>query len=123
MQINFNSLQKPMQMSQRKSGALFFYGQVVLGTLCSNLLSTFDLVQKCQICAFNENTDNLLVDQVISTTLRHVKETHSNSWDTDSEKVVSTFFGIPCYICNGCIKCFVCTIICACIYRNKSLNQ
>ena len=38
-----------------------------LGTMCSNFLSTFDLVRKCQFCAFNKNTDNSHVDLVTST--------------------------------------------------------
>ena len=40
---------------------------MVLGTVCSNLLSTFDLMKKkCQFYAFNESTDN---SQVTSTAL------------------------------------------------------
>ena len=42
---------------------------MVLDTTCSNLLSPFDLVQKCQFCAFNESTDNSQVDKVISAVL------------------------------------------------------
>ena len=44
------------------SGSIFDGQSVVLGTACSNLLSTFDLVRKCKFCAFNESTDNSKVD-------------------------------------------------------------
>ena len=61
MQSNFNSLQKPKKMSERKFLAVFLKGNVVLSTV-SSFLSTFDLVEKCQFCAFNESTDNSHVD-------------------------------------------------------------
>ena len=57
MQSNFNSLQNPNQMSERKCLAVFWKWSV-----CSNLLSTIDLVRKCQFRAFNESTDNSHVD-------------------------------------------------------------
>ena len=44
MQSSFNSLQKPNQMS----GSIFEGELVVLGKVCSNLLSTFDLEGKCK---------------------------------------------------------------------------
>ena len=42
---------------------------MVLDTACSNFLYPFDLVRKCQFCAFNKSTDNLQVDKVISAVL------------------------------------------------------
>ena len=41
---------------------------MALGKACSNL-STFDLVRKCQFCAFNESTDNSQADQIALTAL------------------------------------------------------
>ena len=59
MQNNFNSLQKPNQLSERKCLAVFLKdNKWSFGTVCSNLLSTFDLVGKCPqtiACAFYES--------------------------------------------------------------------
>ena len=55
---------------------------MVLGTVCSNLLSTFDLVGKCQLYAFNESVDNShglsYIDRFTCIMLGHVLETISN---------------------------------------------
>ena len=79
MQSNFNSLQKK---TAKMSGNIFDGQKVVLGTVCSTLLSTFNLVRKCQFCVFNESTDNSQVDSVISTALHALCSdmcwTHSN---------------------------------------------
>ena len=64
MQSNCNSLQKPYQMSERKCLAVFLKDNEWSLAQCSNLLSTFDLVGKCQSCAFNKSTGNSHVDGI-----------------------------------------------------------
>ena len=59
---NFNSLQKPSQMSERKCLAVFLNDNKWSLAQCSNLLSTFHLVGKCQFCGFNEITVSSYVD-------------------------------------------------------------
>ena len=54
MQIDFNSLQKPNQMSEQKCRAAFLTDN----KWSSYILSTFDLVRKCRFCAFNGSMDN-----------------------------------------------------------------
>ena len=63
MQSNFNSLQKPNQMSERKCRAVFLTDNKWFLTKHVQILSLpLILVRKCQFCAFNENTDNSQVD-------------------------------------------------------------